>query len=751
MAKCLENNTVVVVPYECPPLVKINCTNGREPVLKYDENLCCPYYECDCHCNGWGDPHYTTFDGVYYSYQGNCSYVLVEEITPKFDNFGVYIDNVHCDIRDQVSCPRSIIVTFDTLVVELRNTETGGRVKLQVLVNKQVVSLPFAKYGMKIYSSKMYIFVEIPEIKAVISFSGIAFTIDLPYHIFGNNTQGQCGTCTNNQADDCMLPGGQLINDCAVMADYWPVKDPNKVNCVSPSLVPTNRPPSPTVPAITPCVPDSLCNLLKSSVFAECHRRIPADNFFQACVFDGCHMQNSSIECSSLQTYASMCASVNICIDWRSLTRGKCPSNCSPNMVYKPCGPAEQPTCALSSFGSVEKQGTPMKSEGCFCPEGSMLFSPNSDVCVKKCGCLDPHGVPREFDEKFEHNCQDCVCSRDTYGVQCFPRECPANTDLTCSGPGFIVVNETSLEDPCCRQLICRCNISLCSSNDPTCKLGFKPVMTVKSGECCPTYTCVPKGVCVHNYAEYMPGGKVPVNECQVCSCTENVDLKTKLNVISCIPIPCNYTCEPGFKNVESQTECCGKCIQNQCVVHIQDGATHLLEPGETWSPPDNKCALHGCMKIKDSFISTLANIACPPFHETNCQPGTIETTPDGCCKTCLEKQKDCKLTTVNSYITYQGCQSTEKIAIMHCAGTCGTFSKYSAEAASMEHRCTCCQEAKTHNVSIVLTCPGGKSLPYTYIQTDQCDCVTTSCEPLLSVQRQALPNKKSRRSVPRP
>ncbi|MGH0170745.1 UNVERIFIED_CONTAM: hypothetical protein FKN15_059519 [Acipenser sinensis] len=156
-------------------------------------------------------------------------------------------------------------------------------------------------------------------------------------------------------------------------------------------------------------------------------------------------------------------------------------------------------------------------------------------------------------------------------------------------------------------------------------------------------------------------------------------------------------------------------------------------------------------MKIKDSFISTLANIACPPFHETNCQPGTIETTPDGCCKTCLEKQKDCKLTTVNSYITYQGCQSTEKIAIMHCAGTCGTFSKYSAEAASMEHRCTCCQEAKTHNVSIVLTCPGGKSLPYTYIQTDQCDCVTTSCEPLLSVQRQALPNKKSRRSVPRP
>ncbi|MGH0151899.1 UNVERIFIED_CONTAM: hypothetical protein FKN15_042605 [Acipenser sinensis] len=101
------------------------------------------------------------------------------------------------------------------------------------------------------------------------------------------------------------------------------------------------------------------------------------------------------------------------------------------------------------------------------------------------------------------------------------------------------------------------------------------------------------------------------------------------------------------------------------------------------------------------------------------------------------------KLTTVNSYITYQGCHSTEKITIMHCEGSCGTFSKYFTEAASMEHRCSCCQETKTHNVSIALSCPDGRSL--LQIQTDQCDCVTTACESLSSVQRQALPNKRSR------
>lgn len=72
------------------------------------------------YCTGWGDPHYVTFDGLYYSYQGNCTYVLVEEATPTVDNFGVYIDNYHCDVNDQVSCPRTLIVRHETQEVLLK-------------------------------------------------------------------------------------------------------------------------------------------------------------------------------------------------------------------------------------------------------------------------------------------------------------------------------------------------------------------------------------------------------------------------------------------------------------------------------------------------------------------------------------------------------------------------------------------------------------------------------------------------------
>jgi hypothetical protein len=65
--------------------------------------------------------------------------------------------------------------------------------QLQVQVNKQVVALPYQKYGLQVYESGINFVVEIPELGALISYNGLSFSIKLPYHLFGNNTKGQCG------------------------------------------------------------------------------------------------------------------------------------------------------------------------------------------------------------------------------------------------------------------------------------------------------------------------------------------------------------------------------------------------------------------------------------------------------------------------------------------------------------------------------------------------------------------------------
>lgn len=63
-------------------------------------------------CSGWGDPHYITFDGMYYTSPGNCTHVLVRQIVPVYAHFRVLVDNYFCGAEHGLSCPQSIIVEY---------------------------------------------------------------------------------------------------------------------------------------------------------------------------------------------------------------------------------------------------------------------------------------------------------------------------------------------------------------------------------------------------------------------------------------------------------------------------------------------------------------------------------------------------------------------------------------------------------------------------------------------------------------
>ncbi|XP_019712514.1 mucin-2-like isoform X5 [Hippocampus comes] len=720
MARCIENNTIEIIPYQCPPLKNITCANGKNPVLVYDENYCCQHYVCDCECKGWGDPHYVTFDGLYYSYQGNCTYVLMEEITPKY-NLKIYVDNVYCDATQHVSCPRSLIISYKSDVIVLKSQNLIGASELEAFKDEKRLRLPYLQQGIKIFNSGIDLVVEIVPIEVIITFGLSDFTVNLPSKYFDSNTQGQCGKCNNNQADDCMVPGGQIVQSCSVMAEFWPALDIYQPNCQIPSVIPTDQPLPP--PTLTPCKPDSECDLLLSSVFEKCHPFVNPNDYYQGCVFDNCHVSNPAVECTSLDMYADACAQAGVCLHWRNHTT-HCESDCPPDKVYKPCGPVEQPTCE----DSPNEQRLDYITEGCFCPDGMMLFNKESGICVEKCGCIDPEGIPREFNERFEYNCQNCICEETSKTITCQPKVCPPSPVVNCTLPGFVLVNQTNPADPCCSVLSCRCQSNTCPHIDMVCPIGFTVVVSVPEGKCCPEHTCEPKNVCVHKNAEYQPGESVPVVPCQDCICTNLVDPKTGLLQVNCELQQCQRLCDQGYRYAEPKTnECCGRCVQTHCIFNVS-GSEQVLRQGDTWSPPDNKCEHYTCVRNAETLTAIGTRIVCPPFEQSNCQPDTIQTAANGCCQVCVEQEKACKPVQNRMHITHKNCQSMEEVDIPYCEGSCNTYTRYSEETSTLQPTCSCCKGFRSSNRTVDLLCLNGDIVPFTYIHMDECRCALSDC-----------------------
>uniref|UniRef100_A0A3B3SCI9 VWFD domain-containing protein n=1 Tax=Paramormyrops kingsleyae TaxID=1676925 RepID=A0A3B3SCI9_9TELE len=521
---CINGKTTSK-PVQCPAAVQPVCVNNYPPVKIYDDSGCCFQYQCQCECYGWGDPHYLTFDGTYYAFQENCTYVLVQEIIPKY-NFRVIIDNYYCNAHDGLSCPQSLTVYYKSYEVTLTAKRTAETTKVEI--NNKTVFPPFSNGDIIITNTGIQISVAVPEIQAQVMFGGMLFGVKLAYSHFFGNTEGHCGLCDNNRANDCRLPNGQIHPSCSDMASQWYYADEDKPYCKPP----TQPPPTTTK---QPASKTSLRPTTAPLSSTTCHKAFPVDAVYEACRFDVCHMAEHTIGCNSLEMYASICASAGICIDWRNITNGQCEYNCPDTKVYQPCGPVIQATCntkynkKYQNILDNQPGSSNVTKEGCFCPKGTVLFTSFSDTCVSSCGCTGPDGMPRMPGETWQSGCLECECDGDSMSVQCRPPECPPPADVTCEKEGQAVVMDTQ--------------------------------------DCCPQNTC---GECI--------GDRIPTDTCEVCSCSSAVDPETRLNAVECSPIECDDFCQEGFEYQDVVGQCCGKCVQTSCIVSLDDDTTHTIQ-----------------------------------------------------------------------------------------------------------------------------------------------------------------------------
>uniref|UniRef100_A0A3P8WB74 Mucin-19-like n=1 Tax=Cynoglossus semilaevis TaxID=244447 RepID=A0A3P8WB74_CYNSE len=438
--KTCVGGKIELTPVVCPEPTVPTCPRDR--VTKVSDG-CCETWKCDCRCDLYGDPHYITFEGVAFDFLDECTYILVEERSPQH-HLSISVDNFFC-MPGSASCAKGISLRYQSHVATLSIIQPFRTV--QVALDGKIIQPPYEEHGLRFETTGYVVSVHLPDVRSYVSLSpSYTLVVNLAMEHFFNNTQGQCGVCGG---PSCVRREGQIEdNSCCDKTAYdWVVADPLKPAC---SSAPRNVSCHPTTPTdgpftrTTTCPSNPVCELLEHPVFSECREKVNLQLKKRNCQTDSCG--NRAVPCSALEQAAEECKNAGVCVDWRTLTDGRCDVACSTGLVYRECSDKLDDFC----YGGQQHPGSSLDkaSSGCFCPSGQIRAGKYSVNCVSNCSyCKGPMGEPRLPGEVWKSNCLLCTCNSQTLTEQCFPK--PSPPAPLCS-PGSVPVNVSCCGDQAC-------------------------------------------------------------------------------------------------------------------------------------------------------------------------------------------------------------------------------------------------------------------------------------------------------------
>ncbi|XP_076814750.1 IgGFc-binding protein-like [Clavelina lepadiformis] len=326
------------------------------------------------YCYSAGDPHYGTFDGRRYDFQGTCTYTLVRNVrgAAGIPSFSVEVDNEVRGNNPRVSwLGKAYVRIGDSAVIELMK----GRV---VAVGGERVNLPYVDDDVTIRLSGRFVEIKTPFDLTIIYDGDAYLTLSLPRR-FAEKVQGLCGNYNGNPDDDFQdINSGATITDISQFANQFQTN--TERGC---------RPHRPEqdeeCPALQRASYANLCSIVseENGCFSRCHSLLNPAPFLSDCIFDACAYRDAqtAIE-NNVGAYARRCQDLGatLCPTWR--VEAGIPLICGENSRYSDCTSRCPATCGLEDDSECEEECV----EGCECNDGYIL---SGDTCVKRsdCGC----------------------------------------------------------------------------------------------------------------------------------------------------------------------------------------------------------------------------------------------------------------------------------------------------------------------------------------------------------------------------
>ncbi|XP_059672138.1 otogelin-like protein [Gavia stellata] len=364
-------------------------------------------------CKSWGQYHFETFDGIYYYFPGNCSYIFAKDCSAPEPHYTVWVHNSpHC-YSSVYTCQRSVSLFFPNqgeIIISGHEVRKDGI----RLILPQTVGNAFLE--------------RLADYILVKTTFGFSLAWDGNSGIYIKLTEdhkgkpcGLCGNFNGNKYDDLILQNSEYTEDIAEFANSWAVQTSDDVACV------------PTASDFSsPCSADAestediffKCQIFLQFPFLSCHESIDPYSYISSCMNDLCRVDDDETYCRAVTEYARACSHAGSPVrDWRD-DFPACTEKCEDSFVHRDCISCCPPTCTFEK----DCLGSNLHClDGCYCPDG-LIMENGTCISVSNCPCIY-HGTAFPVGSKIEQECSNCICIGGIWN--CTDHDCAAECSIT--------------------------------------------------------------------------------------------------------------------------------------------------------------------------------------------------------------------------------------------------------------------------------------------------------------------------------